>query len=274
MEFKQFSEKLNTAFKKHLGIEVSDLQTSQLFDFMNLLIEKNKVMNLTAITEPEEIILRHFVDSCIILKFENEILNKNINSNTNQKIKTNQNNSDNSTTISDHNFFAGQTFVDIGTGAGFPGLPLAIMCPDAQFTLTDTLGKRINFLNEVLDAILVKNTRIVKSRAEDFCHDPNYRGSFDFALSRGVAKISVLSEYSLPALKLNSSMLAYKMDTVDLELNESKNALKVLGGNYNKKITYDLISGEPLRSIVVINKISKTPKQYPRKAGTPSKSPL
>ena len=223
---------------------MDDNQIEKFFDYMNLLIEKNKVMNLTAITEPEEIIVRHFVDSSILVKiFGKEFLN-------NKKI------------------------ADVGTGAGFPGLPLAIICSKAKFVLTDTLGKRINFLKEVIDVINIKNVELVKARAEDFAHDKTFRESFDFALSRGVAKISVLSEYSLPLLKVGGKMLSYKMNDCDSELEEGTNAIKTLGGMFHVKHTYDIIEGEPKRCILEIIKDKTTPKKYPRKAGTPSKEPL
>lgn len=290
MTISVFSEKLNSAFNRHIGVNLSEMQVSQFFDFMNLLIEKNKVMNLTAITEPDEIVIRHFVDSCSPIAFHDIICANSENasaSNINVLPTPISNNDGNAvsqiqgvSTLKDSvsSFFANKKIVDIGTGAGFPGIPLAIMCPNAEFTLTDTLGKRINFLAEVVDKIGLQNTRLIKSRAEDICHDFKYRESFDFAVARGVAKLSVLSEYLLPALKIGGKMISYKMKDVDEELTESKNAIKILGGkiyNFNgDKLSYGLIDGEPLRALIVINKISKTPKQYPRKAGTPAKNPL
>lgn len=290
MTISVFSEKFNSAFNRHIGVNLSEMQVSQFFDFMNLLIEKNKVMNLTAITEPDEIVIRHFVDSCSPIAFHDiicansenananniNVLPTPINSNDDNDVSQNQGGAALKDSVS--NFFANKKIVDIGTGAGFPGIPLAIICPNAEFTLTDTLGKRVNFLAEVVDKIGLQNTRLVKSRAEDFCHDFKYRESFDFAVARGVAKLSVLSEYLLPALKIGGKMISYKMKDVDEELNESKSAIKILGGkiyNFNgDKLSYGLIDGEPLRALIIINKISKTPKQYPRKAGTPAKNPL
>ena len=215
-----------------------------LFNYMNLLIERNKVMNLTAIDEPKEIITRHFVDSSILLK----IFNKEI--------------------------FDRKRIVDVGTGAGFPGLPLAIICYKGNFVLTDTLGKRINFLQEVVDTIKISNVELIKSRAEDFAQDKSFRESFDYTLSRGVAKVSILSEYSLPLLKVGGKMLAYKMNDCDEELNDGQDAIKILGGTFHVKHPYRLVQGEPERCIIEIDKLKATPPKFPRKAGTPSKDPL
>ena len=152
------------------------------FDYMNDLIEKNKVMNLTAIVEPDEIIVRHFVDSCSPIFFENL-----------------QNDISESKKVFE---FENKKIIDVGTGAGFPGLPLAIILQNTKFVLTDTLGKRINFLHEVIDKLKLRNVELIKARAEDLAHDKIYREKFDFAVSRGVAKISTLMEYTLPFEKL------------------------------------------------------------------------
>ena len=244
MEFLEFKNKIINEFSERIGIELLENQCHSFFDYMNLLIEKNKVMNLTTIVEPDEIILRHFVDSAILVKiFGVEI-------------------------------FEGKKIVDVGTGAGFPGLPLAIVCPNAKFVLTDTLGKRIGFLSEVLSKINIKNVELVKSRAEDFAHDKKYRESFDYCVTRGVAKLSVLSEYTLPLLKVEGKSLAYKLFDCDEEVDDSKNAIKILGGMFHVKHSYDLMLDEPKRCVIEIEKTKPTPKQYPRKAGTPSKKPL
>lgn len=287
MNYTEFEKKLNNAFLSKIGFELSESECKQFFDFMNLLIEKNKVMNLTSITEPDEIILRHFVDSCMPLKFYDKICGKGGSGDGGSGgSKSNGNNNDCDGSNGDSgfetrliktrhsNFFENANLVDIGTGAGFPGLPLAIVCSSAKFTLTDSLGKRINFLQEVIDMINISNVVLVKSRAEDFCNDKNFRESFDFVFSRGVAKLSVLSEYCLPALKIGGKMISYKMNEIETELGEGRNAIKTLGGMFHEKHTYDLIENDPSRCLVVIDKISKAPKAYPRKAGTPAKSPL
>lgn len=244
MDYTDFKNSISQKFNDYVGIVLSEEQCHAFYDYMNLLIEKNKVMNLTAITEPEEIIVRHFLDSSMPIKFYGDKIIKN------------------------------KYIVDVGTGAGFPGLPLAILCPESQFVLNDTLGKRINFLSEVVSAIEIKNVKLVKARAEDFGHDKNFREKFDYVVSRGVSKISVLAEYSLPLVRLDGVMVSFKMDNCDEELNEGKGAIKVLGGMFHVKHTYSIIDGEPDRCLLEITKCKPTPKIYPRKAGTPSAKPL
>lgn len=244
MEYSEFKKLIVKEFKEMIGYDLTDDQCQCFFDYLNLLIEKNKVMNLTAIIDPKEIIIRHFLDSSILVK----IFGKEV--------------------------FDGKRVVDVGTGAGFPGLPLAIIYPKGKFVLTDTLGKRINFLQEVIDKLNISNVELIKARAEDFAHEKAFRESFDYSLSRGVAKISVLSEYSLPLLKIGGKMLAYKMNGCDEELSEGQSAIKTLGGKFHVKQSYDLILGEPTRCILEIEKVSPTPNKFPRKAGTPSKEPL
>ena len=244
MDYINFKNCISTEFNKHLSFDLEESQIKQFFSYMNLLIEKNKVMNLTAITEPEEIIVRHFVDSSILIK------------------------------LFGLDYFSGKRIVDVGTGAGFPGLPIAVICSNGKFVLTDTLGKRMNFLKEVVEEIQITNVELVKSRAEDFAHDKLYREKFDISLSRGVAKTSVLAEYSLPLLKVAGKMLAYKMDDCDDELRDGHKSIETLGGMFHVKHSYDLFPDEPKRCIVEIEKIKQTPNKYPRKAGTPSKEPL
>lgn len=244
MGYSVFKKLMLEQMNKYVGIVLTEEQCRSFFEYMNLLIEKNKVMNLTAITEPEEIVLRHFVDSAAPLKFYGDKLNDN------------------------------KYICDIGTGAGFPGLPLAILCPNSSFVLNDTLGKRINFVSEVIDAIKINNVKLVKARAEDFGHDNNYRDKFDYVVSRGVSRISVLSEYSLPLVRIKGSMLTFKMDNCAEELSEGQNAIKKLGGMFHVKHTYSIINGDPDRCILEIIKTEKTPNAYPRKAGTPTNKPI
>lgn len=244
MDYAVFKNLISDKFNSYIGIVLSEEQCHNFFMYMNLLIERNKVMNLTAITEPEEIVVRHFLDSSMPVKFYEKDL-------------------------SSENYI-----VDIGTGAGFPGLPLAILCPSCRFVLNDTLGKRINFLSDVLSEIKLSNVELVKARIEDFAHDKKYREKFDFVFSRGVSRISVLSEYSLPLVSVNGKMIAFKMDNCDEELSVGANAIKVLGGKFHVKHSYLIIEGEPERCLIEILKDKKSPNQYPRKAGTPSKSPL
>ena len=241
MEYVEFENIIKQEFAQS-DISITSKQIQKLYDYMVLLIEKNKVMNLTAITEPKEIIIRHFVDSCIFNRF--------------------------------YDLKEGLQILDMGTGAGFPGLPLAIINENQKFVLTDTLGKRINFLSEVLDKLKLKNVKLIKERAEDFGQELEYRESFDFVLSRGVAKISVLAEYSLPLVKIGGNMIAWKLVDCDTELNEGKKAIDVLGGMFHVKHQYNLLKDEPERCLLEINKIKITPKKYPRQAGMPSKRPI
>lgn len=244
MEYEVFRNSIVSEFSQRLKLSLSDLQVRQFFDFMNLLIEKNKVMNLTAIDEPSEIITRHFVDSCMPVK------------------------------IYGKEKYTGLRVIDVGTGAGFPGLPLAIVLPEAEFVLTDTLGKRVNFIDEVVKNCQIGNVNTIKARAEDLARDKMLREKFDICFSRGVAKLSVLTEYSLPFVKVNGKMLSFKLNDCDDELKQSEQALTILGGMFHVKQPYTLLSDEPQRCIVEIEKVKPTPRQYPRKAGTPSKSPL
>lgn len=244
MQFSEFKKQILSDFDKHIGISLSDEKCQKFFDFMNLLVEKNKVMNLTAIDDPKEIIVRHFVDSSILLK------------------------------IFGKDYFDYKKIVDVGTGAGFPGIPLAILIDEGKFVLTDTLGKRIDFLKSVVEMLGLKNVELVKARAEDFSHDKKYREKFDYSVARGVAKISVLSEYSLPLLVAGGTMLSYKLYDCDDELNDGKTAIKILGGMFHVKHPYDLVPSEPKRCVIEIDKIKTTPMKFPRKAGTPSKDPI
>ena len=250
MDCTTFKNRITKEFATHIGINLSDKQISNFYKFMNMLIEKNKVMNLTAITDENEIIIRHFVDSCIMLKFYK------------QDFKDNTH------------------ILDIGTGAGFPGLPLAIMLQDLynsyrfNLLLADSIEKRVLFVRNVINSLGLKNASVIHMRAEDLCHDSAYRETFDFALSRGVSKLSVLSEYCLPALKVNGKMISYKMDDIEQELSECNNANIILGGMFHEKHPYELISGEPTRCLVEIKKVSTTPSNYPRKVGIPAKKPL
>ena len=244
MEFSEFKNLITEYFSLHIGIDLSELQCHSFFDYMNIIIETNKVINLTAITEPREIIVRHFLDSNMPIHFYSDMLNGNY------------------------------KIADIGTGAGFPGIPLAIVCPNCSFVLNDTLNKRIKFLSDVISTLNLKNVFLVKARAEDFGHDKYYRESFDFVVSRGVSKMSVLSEYTLPFVKIGGSLLAYKMFNCDDEISDGSNAIKTLGGKFHVKHKYSIIESDPDRCIVEINKITSTPKSYPRRAGTPSSKPL
>lgn len=230
-----------------INIEISDDQINCFEKYYELLIEKNKVMNLTAITDKEDVIVKHFIDSIALIPF---LLDKGININNKLKI------------------------IDIGTGAGFPGLPLKIMMPDVKFTLVDSLNKRVSFLNEVIDELKLKDIEALHGRAEDYASDNKYREKYDICVSRAVANLSTLSEYCIPFVKENGFFISYKAGESEEEINKSKNAIKILGGKINKVEEFVLPGTDASRVFVFIRKKELTDKKYPRKAGVPAKKPL
>ncbi len=238
-----------TSFEKgleQLSITLSGEQKQQFLTYYEYLVEKNKVMNLTAITEYEEVITKHFLDSLAVVKtscFKPEKL-------------------------------AGKRLIDIGTGAGFPGIPLKIAFPELDILLLDSLNKRINFLNEVTEMLGLTNINTVHGRAEDYAKQKGYRESFDFCVSRAVANLSTLSEYCIPFVKQGGCFISYKSGSVDQELIQAEKAVKILGGQREEVVRFSLADTDMDRSFVVIHKAKPTPKKYPRKAGLPSKEPL
>ena len=225
-----------------LGIKLSDHQLEQFETYYGMLVEKNKVMNLTAITEKNEVIDKHFADSLALIKSGVSL--------------------------------TGQKILDIGTGAGFPGIPLKIAFPELEIVLLDSLNKRIKFLNEVIEALGLEKITAIHGRAEDFAKQKEYREQFDYVVSRAVANLTVLSEYCLPYVKTGGTFIPYKSGTVQEEAEEAEKAINILGGQV-KDITYfKLPDSEIDRSLVIINKKKSTPGKYPRKAGTPLKEPL
>lgn len=227
---------------KELSISL-DLKQQQQFDkYYRILVEWNEFMNLTGITEYEEVIEKHFIDSLSIVKIINL---ENI-----------------------------ETVIDIGTGAGFPGIPLKIAFPHLKVTLLDSLNKRIKFLNEVIQQLELENIVTIHGRAEDYAKQKDYREQYDLCVSRAVANLSTLSEYCLPYVKINGLFISYKSGDIEEELNISKNAVKILGGEINNIIKFQLPETGIGRSFVKINKTKQTAKKYPRKAGLPSKKPL
>ena len=238
-----------TSFEKgleQLSITLSGEQKQQFLTYYEYLVEKNKVMNLTAITEYEEVITKHFLDSLAVVKtscFKPEKL-------------------------------AGKRLIDIGTGAGFPGIPLKIAFPKLEILLLDSLNKRINFLNEVTEMLGLTKINTVHGRAEDYAKQKGYRESFDFCVSRAVANLSTLSEYCIPFVKQGGCFVSYKSGSVDQELIQAEKAVKILGGQREEVVRFSLADTDMDRSFVVIRKAKPTPKKYPRKAGLPSKEPL
>lgn len=239
MDFNSFKEEIEIKLKV-LGLELTDKQIKNFYDFMNLLIEKNKVMNLTGITEPKEVILKHFVDSLTALKY------------------INQNNS----------------VIDVGTGAGFPGLPLKMADNTLEITLLDSLNKRINFLNEVIEHTDLDNIKTIHGRAEDFGRDANYREKYDIAISRAVAPLNILLEYMLPFVKVGGKCICMKGSNCDEEIENAKSAIKILGGEIEKIEKFTLPNSDNNRTILIIKKAKKIYRQYPRNAGIPTKKPL
>ena len=232
-----FESKLN-----ELGITLTDKQKQQFDKFYELLVEWNKVMNLTGITEYEEVNEKHFVDSLSIVKALDMKSVKSV--------------------------------IDVGTGAGFPGIPLKIAFPHLKVVLLDSLNKRINFLNTVIAELGLTDIKTIHGRAEDYAKQTEYREKFDLCVSRAVANLSTLSEYCLPYVSADGLFVPYKSGEIDEELENSKKAVKILGGKIENVVKFQLPGTEIGRSFVKIRKISNTNKKYPRKAGLPAKEPL
>lgn len=219
---------------------LNNKQIEQFDKYMDLLLEWNEKINLTAITEKNQIILKHFIDSLTISKYiEN-----------NSKV------------------------IDVGTGAGFPGIPLKIYNNTLNITLLDSLNKRINFLNEVINELQLEKIQAIHSRAEDLARNNNYREKFDYAISRAVANLSTLSEYLLPYVKVNGKCICMKGPNINEEVKNSKQALKRLGGEIIDIKNFTLPESDIERNIIIIKKIKNTDKEFPRKAGIPAKKPL
>ena len=226
----------------HLDITLTDQMAEQLYRYYELLVEWNSFMNLTGITEFEEVVQKHFVDSLSIVKVKN------------------MNEVDN--------------LIDVGTGAGFPGLPLKIVFPNIQVTLLDSLNKRIDFLNEVIRQTGLENIETIHGRAEDFAKPGLKREVYDLCVSRAVANLATLSEYCLPYVKVGGMFIPYKSGEIDEEVKGSKKAVKVLGGEIEDVVKFELPGTDIGRSFVKIHKVKNTAKKYPRKAGMPSREPI
>lgn len=246
MQKSNIIDKIESEFLNRLKIEISQNQAEKFYIFMDELIKKNEVMNLTAITDPDEIILKHFVDSLEIMK----------------------------TGVIDNHSQNEFSVVDIGTGAGFPGIPLAIMNENIKFLLLDSLQKRINFLEGVISDLGLKNVVVQHMRAEDINLHAVYREKFSLAISRGVTKIRTLSEYLMPYVKISGKIAMYKMSDCDQEFEEGKNAIKILGGKFLEKYEYELKADEPKRCLLLYEKIKKTDPKYPRQGNKPKTQPL
>lgn len=237
MNFEEFKEEWTKKYPESAN-KIAEEQMKKYFFYMELLLEWNQKMNLTAITDPKEIILKHFIDSMTISPYIEE----------EKKV------------------------IDVGTGAGFPGIPLAIICPNTSFTLIDALNKRISFLKEVVTKLQLSNVVVEHARAEDFAKEN--REKYDIATSRAVANLPVLLEYLLPFVKKEGKCICMKGPNIQEELDEAKKAITVLGGELEKVDYFHLMDTEIERNNVVIKKIKNTPLQYPRKSGIPSKNPI
>ena len=239
MEFEEFKEK----FEKYLtilNINLTNEQALKFYKYMNLLLEWNEKINLTAITNPEEIILKHFVDSLTIGKYINK----------------------------------GESLVDVGTGAGFPGIPIKIYRDDINVTLVDSLNKRVKVLNIFIEELMLERIEAIHSRAEEFGRNSKYREKFDVSTSRAVANLATLSEYLIPLIKQQGKSICMKGSEIEEELNNSKKAIDVLGGKILKVDEFTLPNSDIKRNIIIIKKQGKTPAKYPRKPGMPAKEPI
>ena len=241
--------KLNTFEKdlKQLGISLNENQFVQFMQYYELLIEWNSFMNLTAITEYEEVIKKHFIDSLLIVKIltKDELLN----------------------------FIS---VIDIGTGAGFPGIPLKIAFPNLRITLLDSLQKRVNFLQTVINELSLSGIEAIHGRAEEYAASGKgkCREQYDLCVSRAVANLSTLSEYCLPYVKTGGSFIPYKSGKIEDEYLQAKEAISLLGGKKEKQASFTIPGTDMSRTLLLIEKVNKTPAKYPRKAGLPSKEPL
>ncbi len=239
MEFNEFKKKYQI-YLDEMDINLTEKQFESFYKYMNLLIEWNEKINLTAIVEPDEIILKHFVDSIIVSKHISK----------------------------------GAKIIDVGTGAGFPGIPLKILREDIEVVLLDSLNKRIKFLDLIIEETSLNKIKAIHGRAEEMAYNREYREQFDVSISRAVANMATLSEYLIPFVKIGGVDISMKAGNATEEISNAKKAIRVLGGNINKIEEYKLPNTEIERTIIIVEKINSTPKAYPRKAGTPAKEPI
>ena len=232
-----FTNKIKETFLKH-NVELTKEQISKFETYYTLLKEWNEKINLTTIIEMDDVIEKHFLDSVV----------------ANNLIKS------------------GAKVIDIGSGAGFPGVPLKILRDDINIVLVDSVNKKVNFLNEVIKILGLKNISAVHSRIEDFANTEKCRENFDIVVSRAVSRLNVLCEYALPFLQINGQLIAYKSVDTSLEIDEAKNAIEVLGGKLEKVVNVPFDNME--RNLIVIKKIKPTPKKYPRNGNKPRLNPI
>lgn len=236
-------EKILKEAMQSLAIELNDEKCGQLLRYYEMLVEKNKVMNLTAITEFEEVVVKHFLDSAALVRvFPLEGKNLKV--------------------------------LDMGTGAGFPGIPLKILFPELKLVLLDSLNKRVRFLEEVIAELSLTDIEAIHGRAEEFGRKEEFRESFDLCVSRAVANLATLSEYCIPYVKTGGYFIPYKSGNIEEELAASRKAVEVLGGCVEEVAEFNLPGSDIGRSFVKIKKLEKTKQKYPRMGGKPSKEPI
>ena len=235
---------------KEINIDLTDVQVNQFIKYYELLIEWNNVMNLTAITQENEVIIKHFIDSVAITLFEDfDFINK---VNKQQIVNV----------------------IDVGTGAGFPGIPMKIVFPNLKVTLLDSLNKRIKYLNTVIEELELKDINSIHGRAEDFAKKDEYRERYDLCVSRAVSNLATLSEYCLPYVREGKFFVPYKSQKLNEEIKNAKKAIAVMGGNIVSKYSFELAGTDHERSFLLIKKIKKTPNKYPRGGNKPAKEPI
>lgn len=227
---------------EQLPVSLNERQVCQFMKYYELLVEWNQVMNLTAITDFDEVCKKHFIDSLSIVKA--------------------------------YDVSSSKTLIDIGTGAGFPGIPLKIAFSDLKVTLLDSLNKRVNFLNAVIDELALENIDALHGRAEDFAEKGKLREQYDVCVSRAVANLSTLCEYCIPYVKIGGHFISYKSEKIADEIVTAKKAISILGGKLENQVEFMIPNSDIYRNLVVISKNKKTPASYPRKAGVPSKNPI
>lgn len=225
-----------------LGIELNEEQKRSFIEYKRLLKEWNEKINITAITEDEDIDIKHFLDS--LTPYITNLFNGN------------------------------KRIIDVGTGGGFPGLPLKILNPQLQITLLDSLNKRIVFLNEVINSLKLNDIEAIHGRAEELGKNAKYREKYDIAISRAVASLNTLSEYCMPFVKVGGYFISMKGPDVDDELKEADKGIKILGGKIIKKEIVNLPKSDIVHSLIIIEKTKETPTKYPRVGGKPKKNPL
>ena len=227
---------------EELGVALTDQQICQFLKYYEMLVEWNQVMNLTTITDYDDVMKKHFIDSISLVKAYD----------TSQSV----------------------SLVDIGTGAGFPGLALKIAYPNLRITLIDSLNKRISFLNEVIEQLGLTEINTLHGRAEDFAKPGKLREQYDLCVSRAVANLSTLSEYCLPYVKIGGEFISYKSEKITNEKKDAEHAIRILGGEISDQVEFYLPNSDIYRNLLIVKKIVKTPNKFPRKAGLPSREPL